>query len=66
MKLKTPRLIKLLTSYFIKASNSTLGAVILPSFYSFNISAILAYSLLVKKAIKVIWVLISLIIVRKA
>ena len=50
-KVKTPRLVKLLTSYFIKALNSTLGVVILPSFRSFNASTILAYSLLIIKII---------------
>ena len=54
MKSKTPYLVKLLTFYFIKASNSTLGVVILPSFHSFNTSTILAYSLLIIKAINVI------------
>ena len=54
MKLKTFYLVKLLTSCFIKALNSTLGVVILPSFYSFDVSTILAYSLLIIKAIKVI------------
>jgi hypothetical protein len=58
-------LVKLSTFYFIEALNGALGVVILPSFYSLNVSAILAYSLLVIKAIKVIWVSISLII-RKA
>ena len=66
IKLKTPYLVKPSTSYFVKALNSTLGVVILPSFYSFNTSAIFIYSLFVIKAIKVIQVSISLIIVRKA
>ena len=66
IKSKTFYLVNLLTFYFIKASNSALGVVILPSFCSFNINIILAYSLLIIKAIKVIWVSISLIIVRKA
>ena len=63
MKLKTFYLVKLLISCFVKALNSILGVVILPFFRSFNISAILACSLLV---IKVIWVSISLVVVRKA
>ena len=40
--------------------------MILPSFRSFNASAISAYSLLIIKAIRVIWVSVSLIVVRKA
>ena len=63
IKLKTFYLVKPLTFYFIKASNSALGVVILPSFHSFNISTILAYSLLI---IKAILVLIPLIILKKA
>ena len=54
MKLKTSYLVKLLTFCFVEALNSALGVVILPSFYSFNVSTISAYSLLVIKAIKVI------------
>ena len=54
IKLKTPYLVKLSTFYFIKALNSALGVVILPSFYNFNISTILAYSLLIIEAINVI------------
>ena len=66
IKLKTPCLVKPLTSCFVEALNGTLGVVILPSFYSFNVNIILAYSLLIIKAIKVILVLIPLIILRKA
>ena len=54
IKLKTSYLVKPLTFYFVKASNSTLGVVILSSFHSFNANTILACSLLVIKAIKVI------------
>ena len=66
MESKTLYLVKPLTSCFVKALNSALGVIILPSFYGFNISTILAYSLLIIKAIKVILVLIPLIILRKA
>ena len=66
IKLKTFYLVKPSTSCFIKALNSTLEVVILSSFYSFNVNTIFAYSLLIIKAIKVVWVLISLIIVKKA
>ena len=51
IKLKTLCLVKPSTSYFIEASNGTPGVVILPSFCSFNVSAILAYSLLIIKVI---------------
>ena len=54
IKLKTFYLVKPLTSCFVEALNGTLGVVILPSFYSFNVSTIFIYSLLVIKAIKVI------------
>ena len=54
IKLKTPCLVNPLTFYFIKALNSTLEIVILPSFYSFKASAILAYSLFIIKIIKFI------------
>ena len=66
IKLKTLYLVKLLTSCFVEALNGALEVVILPSFCSFNVSIILAYSLLVIKAIEVILVLIPLIILRKA
>jgi hypothetical protein len=53
-KVKDFYLVKPSTFCFIEALNGALGVIILPSFHSFNISAISAYSLLVIKAIKVI------------
>ena len=50
--LKTFYLVNLLTSYFIKALNSILKVVILPSFYSFKDSIILACFLFIIKVIK--------------
>ena len=54
IKLKTLYLVNFLTSCFIKALNSILKVIILPSFYSFKVSVILACSLLVIKVIKFI------------